>query len=126
MKELFLKFIEDKDIFTWILNIFLIGLSSLGIVYLFGKMLNIIKTHKEKNTIAFISFIINSISFLYVEQFGNKITKFIWNAWLLISILNVLYVWILWRSADRADNFLDKKGFKDKLKYVMRKRKRKL
>jgi hypothetical protein len=116
MKEAFLKFIKDKELVRQLWNVIRICWSTLGIVYLFGRMLNLMKLPIQKNTLAAFVLIFNTAGIIFIENKLNK-TDFIYELWamyLYFSIAITVYVWIFWKSYDRIDYLLDKKGLKDR------------
>lgn len=106
--ELIKKLVEDYDLAVKIWSILRSCWSALGVVYLLGRMLEIIKTHRAKNTVASICILFNIAGMFYFP------THAIYNIYIYSTIGYTVYVWILWRSADRMDSYLDKKGLKDK------------
>ena len=102
---------------------FLVFAFSLSIVYLFGRMLGLVKTYRTKNIIAFFCMIISCIvvnwvfnydmSFKFIEVSKDKIIFVLISV--LILILAILeYVLIGFHLYDRFDNFLDRKFGKNK------------
>ncbi len=109
MKDLL---IEYKDqiliLISYITLPFLVFLGSLGNVYLMGRMLNVVKTNTQKNTIAILTMIISYAIYFY--NFGVSLSLFqkIWTAFIYCSISIILYVLIGFKLYDRVDHLLDK------------------
>ena len=124
MKKLFLDFIQDKELLRQLWIAVRVAWSALGVVYIFGRMLNIIKTPLGKNRLAVFVMIFNISGFVYFENICDKdsILQYLWTAYLYFTICITFYVWFFWKAYDRIDTVLDHKGFKDKVKYFVGKR----
>ena len=109
------SFISDKNIFGSLFNLIRIGLSTLGVVYILGRMLSILRTDKSKNRLGIIMMLLNSAGMVFLEsKYFGPFAYFLWACYLYFTIVIVFYVWFLWRSFDRVDSFLDRKGWKDR------------
>ena len=126
MKDFLLKYLRDEEVLRQLLNLIKISWSTLGIVYVFGRMLEIARTPLQKNKVAVIFQILNGAGMVYFENHcSHSLIRYaIWSAWLYITIGFTVYVWVFWRSADRLDSFMDMKGFRDKIKYALGRKKK--
>jgi hypothetical protein len=104
---------------TPIVNIFM-----LGIVFLLGRMLDIIKSDHEKNIIAVLTAVIVSYFMMYIDifhAFQLMTIKKSFNdllflrSWLTLFFTSIVcYVLVTWKLYDRMDCFLDRKFGADK------------
>ena len=115
--------IEFKPVIMQFMDIILLLFGSafvtLGLVYVFGRMLNIMKSDKTKNIFAI--FIIYGIHYAYTYfNINNKVysTQYQrgWEVFLFGSISIVIYVTVCWRLYSRIDSYLDKKLGDDSFK----------
>lgn len=90
---------------------------TMAVVYLFGKMLGIVRTPRIKNFIAFISDLL--FSFFYDFCINGKWTcvdyKRIWSLVLIIGFVILIYVLVGFRLFTRVDSLLDKKIGEDNI-----------
>ena len=89
---------------------------TLGIVYMLGRMLEIIQSDRGRNAVAiFLSF---SLSFWSVYAFDFKSINSLHElAWLVLSYASgavILFVLIGWRLFPRVNSFLDSRFAPDK------------
>jgi hypothetical protein len=115
-----------------IIRIFGIAFATLGIVYIAGRMLELLKTDRAKNILAIIS--IYTLQFLYelFELTTNKTPETMlktlndkgWNIFLYGTISIVIYVLVCWRLYSRIDKFLDKKIGEDEFKPTKKQKKK--
>ncbi len=105
-----------KDLIIEFLDIILLLFGSafvtLGIVYMTGRMLEILNSHKTRNLLAIFS--IYGIHYAYTYlTFSEKIYESQlergWDVFIRGSISIVIYVLFCWRLFDRIDKFFDKK-----------------
>lgn len=84
-------------------NIFI---PTMAMVYLFGRMLNIVKKDTGKNLVAFITIVVSCT----LQVFVGKTELFwkIWNFYFAICVGIILYVLVGFTLYPRIDNFLDK------------------
>ena len=97
-----------------ITTISLIDFLTLGIVFIFGRMLGVCKSHKCKNIIAIVSIICMSFIYLFYYK-GLALTSLSFYIQLFIYSLSCItcYVLFFWRLYGRIDSILDKKISKD-------------
>lgn len=103
--------------FDIIVRLFAVPLVTLGIVYIFGRMLEILRFDRPKNILAILS--IYMLQFLYelfavnlhkpAEVFFKTLIEKGWSIFLYGSVSIVIYVTLCWRLYNRVDKFLDKK-----------------
>lgn len=107
-KEVILQALQHLGI---ALSIFI---PSLGLVYLFGRMLEVLKTDKAKNSLAMIS--IYSLSYLYMNVLYayENILTLIWDVIFYGSFATILYVLIGFTLYNRYNNWESKKFAPDK------------
>ena len=113
-----------------IMRAILIPFMTLGIVYIFGRLLEITKTDRSRNILATIVLVILSFT---TGNFGNHFAgmftfSYIFESLVYIAISSIIYVNFCWNLFDRIDNLLDRKVGKDtdeinKLKLAEEKRK---
>ena len=110
-----------KEMLPWVGRLAIIVFSTLGVVYLFGRLLFPKLKDKGKNRIAalalfFLSFI-TTIVWDYpgfvLNVTSQLMAQYLRDAALYFFIGCVFYVIIGWRFYSRADAFLDKKIGKD-------------
>lgn len=122
--------LEFKPVVIQFLDVilFLFGSAfvTLGIVYVLGRMLEILKTDKPRNIIAVL--FIYGMHYLHtylpfnLKEYSSQVERG-WEVFIRGSISIVIYVTLCWRLYSRIDSFLDKKIGEDK--YTPRKRNRK-
>jgi len=125
-----LKFLQEYDYLivpyiTQIARAFLIPFSALGVVYAFGRMLDIARTDRSRNIIAIIVIVI--MTFL-TGNFDGSIQNmlsfnYIIGSFEYVSISIIIYVLLCWKLYSRIDSLLDKKVGEDKKEEDERKRK---
>ena len=93
--------------------IFIIALS---IVYLFGRMLDILHSNTFRNFTAFIVIVSCNIFYTFKVQPAtfNTFYQSIWEIMIFSAVSILLYVLIGFKLYDRVDCFFDKKIGKDK------------
>lgn len=98
-------------IFYVFLRAFVIFVMSLGTVYIFGRMLDLVNSDKGRNAIALlVSLVLSYISILiYDTKIIVHAWEIYWRTFLYSTSSIILYVLIGWRLFDRVDNFLDKR-----------------
>ncbi len=126
-KPLVLQFLDI------LIRLFGISFTTLGLVYIAGRMLELLKTDRSKNILAIIS--IYSLQFFYelFELQTNKTPEIVlktlnekgWDIFLYGTISIVIYVTVAWRLYSRIDHFLDKKIGEDNFKPTKKTRKKK-
>lgn len=87
----------------------------LGIVYIFGRMLDILRSDRARNGIAIITAFPTSWWLARIYDF-DKITneeEFWWRVIIHALIGCVLFVLVGWKLFDRVDNFFDKRFAED-------------
>lgn len=85
------------------LNVFI---PTMAMVYLFGRMLEVTKTNRGKNSIAAITAFTSSG--LYITLSGNSMFDKIWNIYFVGCIVILFYVLIGFTLYSRVDTFFDK------------------
>ena len=108
-----------------VIRILLIIFSTLGVVYMSGRLLFPSLKDRSKNIIAFIALIVIGFSITLVydydamiisEQPRRTLIKYIADSALYTPISAVFYVVVGWRFYSRMDSLLDKKVGKDSKK----------
>lgn len=88
-----------------------IFLSMLGVVYIFGRMLELVKTNRGRNAIAIITSF--PISYWTVIMYDiNRLQhplEIWWRTFIYAIGACILFVLVGWKLFDRVDNLLDKK-----------------
>jgi len=89
---------------------FVAFLMAMASVYLFGRMLNLVKAPGAKNGLAVITMVIAyGLYFSCLASSTETLAAMVWRGMLYLSISIVLYTLIGFRLYDRVDAFLDKK-----------------
>ncbi len=106
-----------------LVKLFAIVFGTLGIVYMYGRLLFPKMKDRGKNIIAFITLVMLSYIITLVWGFPGVfwnglpdmqiVSQFILEGGLYAAIGAVLYVVIGWRFYERVDTFLDRKFAKD-------------
>lgn len=119
MPEFIIAFIKEKEILAYIYKILIVSFGTLGMVYIEGRLLGILKTDKQKNRFAALCLFLISIGiFFYNNKSDYKITyNEIWEIFICGVLAAIPYVIFCWRLFDRMDSLLDRKGFRDRKKY---------
>ena len=116
-----IQILKELNLIPFFLAILSIAGMSLGLVYIFGRMLGIVENYRIKNVIALLGII--GFTYLYLTTFGfNK--NFLYNYFLhsLTSIL--IYTLFGMRLFAHMDTFLDKRIGKDKEIFKRRRKKK--
>ena len=87
-------------------RVILIPFVTLGIIYGFGRLLEIVHDYKTKNRLAFLIIIILSY---FSGNFEVVDKLFIMDVVTIASLSNIIYVTVCWRFYYRMDNFLSSK-----------------
>ena len=82
------------QVLTFLTVPFLAFVVSLGMVYLFGRMLNILKTDIAKNATAFISMMAVYIYYFFKYDTRYELTERIWYMIIYTSVSVIFYVLI--------------------------------
>ena len=104
---LFLPYISQ------IARVILIPFTALGIVYVLGRLLELINTDRTKNTVAYISIIILA---LLTGDFASGFFNFdyLFEVFIISNLSAIFYVTVCWRFFNRVDSLLDRKVGQDK------------
>lgn len=109
MKDLLIEYKDQILILISFITLpFLVFISSLGSVYLFGRMLNIVKKATHKNIVALVSMVACYVFYFYYFDVNLTLIQKFWSALIYCSISIVLYVLIGFKLYDRVDNLFDK------------------
>ncbi len=113
-----LEFLKDYDYLflphiTQIARVILIPFTALGIVYVLGRLLELINTDRTKNSVAYVSIIILA---LLTGDYASGFFDFdyLFEAFIISNFSAIFYVTVCWRFFNRVDTFLDKKVGQDK------------
>lgn len=87
---------------------FCMFLISLAMVYLFGRMLGLVKTNTSKNVVAFISMVGSYVFYFFYYQKNPNLMQSVWHILIYFSISVLFYVLIGFKLYDRVDGLLDK------------------
>jgi len=93
---------------------FIAFIISLGMVYLFGRMLEIFKNYKSKNVFAVVVMIAVYAFYFFKYNPTLAFEQKIWYAIIYTAISVILYVLFGFKLYDRVDALLDKKVGMDK------------
>ena len=110
-----------NDFLPMIVRMVLIVFSTLGVVYMCGRLLFPKMKRKGKNRIAFFTLLVTGFTVTLVFDYTGLIDRYdrlvfiryIIDSALYSSVAAVFYVVVGWRFYSRADRFLDKKFAKD-------------
>lgn len=112
------EFLKDYDYLilpyiSQITRVILIPFTALGIVYILGRLLELVNSDRSKNIIAYISIIILA---LVTGDFANGFLNFdyLFEAFIISNLSAIFYVTVCWRFFNRIDALLDKKVGQDK------------
>ncbi len=106
-------------------RLFVIPFMSLGLVYIFGKLLNILKTDQSKNILALLSII--GIAYATGIPVTDEMDIFfiVWDVCLYTLLSVIIYINICWKLYNRIETLLNKKVGKDNFKPTEKKKKKK-
>jgi len=107
-----------EDILEELLPLLIFGVSrgmivfiiALSVVYLLGRMLNFVRTYRQKNTIAFLTML--PATHLVILNYGTE-SSYLFTFVVLMSFAILFYVLIGFRLYNRVDHVLDEKVAKD-------------
>ena len=121
----FLILFKDQIIviLQYMFPIILVSFMALGIVSIFGRLLELTNTDHSKNILAFISMLF--LSYAYQKQFTSIDFNVIWDTIELTTISAIFYVAVCWRFYSRIDHLLDRWFGEDSFKPTKPKRKKK-
>jgi hypothetical protein len=88
---------------------FIAFIISLGMVYLFGRMLEILKNYRSKNAFAVIVMLAVYAFYFLKYNPAFSLEQKIWYAIIYTAISVILYVLVGFKLYDRVDALLDKK-----------------
>ncbi len=115
MSEVILAF---KDIILdhlpQIWRLFVIPFMSLGIVYIFGRLIPLFKTDDTKNLLALFSMMFIAWFTGTAFTVNESLRNIIWDAASYTALSTIIYVTVCWKLYDRMDSLLDKKIGEDK------------
>lgn len=114
------------DNFTQIWRLFVVPFTSLGAVYIMGRLIPILKTDNSKNLLALVCMI--GVSYFTGLSITSNLTidYVIADVVLYTTLSSIVYVTICWKLYERIDNFLDEKLGKNKEKKKPIKKKKKI
>ena len=106
-------------------RLFVIPFMSLGLVYIFGRLLNILKTDQSKNILAL--FAIIGITYVTGISVTGEMDIFfiVWDVCLYTLLSVIIYINICWKLYNRIETLLNKKVGKDNFKPTEKKKKKK-
>lgn len=100
---------------TGLFRAFVIFISQLGVVYIFGRMLEICNSDRMRNGIAIVTGF--PVSYWLVHMYDlNKLVhplEIYWRTFIYGAAACILFVLIGWKLFDRVDHLLDAKFAKD-------------
>jgi len=102
----YIPFLVDGLIRSFILFVF-----SLGIVYIFGRMLSLVNSYFGRNFLAIITAFPASYLLVKTYDVDNLISplELYWKTIIYAVVACMFFVLIGWKLFDRVDHFLDKK-----------------
>jgi len=83
-------------------------------VYIWGRMLDILKDNRSRNTVALLSTILFTVFYQYSLTTKNPTFIFMWDFLNWFSMAIIIYVLLGFRLFTRVDSILDIKFGKDK------------
>jgi len=92
-----------------ILRVVTISSISLSMVYLFGRMLELIHGFRVKNLLAFFSIVVLNIFYSWYFYETQTPIEFFWEVSVFSSFCILVYVLVGFKLYDRVDHLLDKK-----------------
>jgi len=84
-------------------------------VYIWGRMLNFLKTDRQKNTLALFATVFFAAGYLWQSQTDNIYFQYFWQFLNWFSPAILFYVLVGFRLFSRMDTFQDRKFAKDKI-----------
>lgn len=81
---------------------------TIGMVYIFGRMLEILKNYRTKNFFALFTMIALYMFYFFRYNHTLPINEMIWTFFVYISISALLYVLIGFKLYNRVDTLLDR------------------
>ena len=116
MMDIIKSFLDDKNVLDYLYRILITAFGSLGLVYISGRLLELLKTYRSKNTFAVICLYSISIGIYFYSKKPNHNFNYrdAWEIFICGTFAAIFYVTVCWRLFDRIDSFLDRKGLKDK------------
>ena len=96
---------------------FLAFIVSLAMVYLFGRMLGLVKKDTAKNTVAFVSMLAAYAFYFICINTEGTVEHKVWYAIIYTAISILLYVLIGFKLYNRVDALLDKVAVDSKRKH---------
>lgn len=125
MKDFIINYKDQIiQISTFLTLPFLVFLISLGSVYLFGRMFNVVKSNTRKNVLAFIVMTLCYVFYFYFLSSLNIYDR-IWFGLIYLALSIIFYTLIGFKLYTRVDNFLDKKLASDDDKKEIKSKKKK-
>jgi len=97
-------------------------LVSMGVVYLFGRMLDLVRTSRTKNLLAFMAMVGVYVFYFSCIESDLPLVQSLWFSTIYASTSVILYVLVGFKLYDRVDNFLDKHLGHDKANRDYRKK----
>ena len=115
--EILMQYLNDylPMMFYDLFRGFTIFIIALGFVYVFGRMLDVLKTPRQKNSFAFILFI--PLSYWSVMIYDRQYLfaeEVYWKTIVYISIASIFYVLIGFKLYDRTEEIINRKIKKEK------------
>jgi uncharacterized membrane protein YjfL (UPF0719 family) len=89
-------------------------LISLGVVFLLGRMLELVKHYRTKNLIAFLTMVGTCLFYFSKIESSLSLHQKIWNGAIYLSSSIILYTTLGFKFYERMDALLDKKIAPDK------------
>lgn len=105
---------EILNVLSFIYLPFLVFLVSLGNVYIFGRMLGLLKKPHPKNLLAIITMVSCYFFYFWIYKPEYSINERIWLSIIYIAITSIFYTIIGFKFHERADAWLDRKIASDK------------
>ena len=100
---------------AYVVRLITLNVAALGMVYMFGRMLLIARSHLSRNIIAILTTFMVSFwmqTVFWWEGYSNNYRAYHIVIFSIVSF--VTYVWFFWRAFDRVDTWLDNKNLRDK------------
>lgn len=112
----------------YLINSILAAFIGLGMTYVLGRMLNILKKDVPKNIFALAwiiiaSFVLSFMRYGGIPDLTLDMFYFIWDQFLTVIFSVIFYVTVCFRFYDRIDHFLDKKVADDEIPKKSRRKK---
>jgi hypothetical protein len=95
---------------------------ALAVVFLLGRMLELVKSNRGKNTVAFLAMLVAYVFYFKLVDGDGPLVNRIWRGTVYVSCTIILYVLFGFKLYDRFDDFMDRHFGKDRPERTARKK----